>query len=484
MAGISISVQAGATVNSSAVQASGNVVHIITPTERSTFNIQDGSIKAAVARYFGEAPDDAYLCEPTPWGGLYNTYHWPQVQTTLVVQKAEILGITSEPVIIATSDFVNNSAYPGNFNCGITDDVTNTVETNWSESNTIDVNQTISYDVSFLGTGGGGSTSFDYSYSWGQGGSESKSMTVGSSQGVNVNLDPGQRVQARLTASRGVMQVRITYLASIAGTVAINYSDPYNGHHFWGLDLSGVMQAGGLATTHVVTEDIEIGYYSNAAIELVDLSGAVQKTVMAGRPVAAGASSNGLADEAVQAKRRTVDDLKAFEEAKDQARASLTSKLDNFKASLSDVEYNELSGLLEMGNAPAAATTMAPASAFLKPMQRAEAFLKPMQRAEAVTQPEAFLKPMQRAEAFLKPMQRAEAVTRPEAFLKPMQSPEAFLKPMQRAEAFLKPMQRAEAVTQPEAFLKPMQSPEAFLKPMQRAEAVPHTEAFLKPMQR
>lgn len=392
MAGISISIKAGATAGTSAVQASGSVIHVITPTERTTFGIQDAALKTAIGAYFGQNPDDAYVCEPTPWGGLYNTYHWPQVETSLVVQKAEILEITSEPIIIATKDFVNNSKFTANFNCGITDDVTNTTETNWSETNTIDVNQTISYDVSFLGTGGGGSTSFDYSYAWGQGGSQSKSITVGSSEGVSVDLAPGEKVQAKLTASRGVMKVQITYLASIAGSTAINYGDTFKGHHFWGLDLGQVMQKSGMPTTHTVTETIEVGYYANATIELVDLSGEVRKMLAVGRPDTAGVMLDSMVSTAADAKRRTVDELHAFEAAKGQASVALTGKMSDFQSSLNDAERLELGALLGGVAATGAMANSGMIDAFLKPMQRAtsngleqDAFLKPMQRSGPAT---------------------------------------------------------------------------------------------------
>ena len=406
MAGISISIKAGATVDSSAVQASGNVIHIITPTERDTFKIQDAALKAAVAAYFGQAPDDAFLSEPTPWGGLYNTYHWHEVKTSLMVQKAEILGITSEPAIIATKDFANNSRHKATFNCAITDDVTNTTETTWSESHSIDVNQSVHYEIGFLGTGGGGSTSFNYNYAWGKGGSESKSVTVGSTEGVSVDLEPGQKVQAKLTASRGVMKVRITYLASIAGTVAINYGDTYKGHHFFGLDLHRVMGAAKLPFTHTVTEDIEIGYYSNATIELVDPSGMLKSVMADGRPATAGVRLDGLVDAALQAKRKTVDELKAFEANKGQASTALAAKLSDFRASLDASERDELGSLLELGGAPADAGMIGAESAFLKPMQRdggtgieQDVFLKPMQRDGGTgIEQDVFLKPMQRAD--------------------------------------------------------------------------------------
>lgn len=268
--GIEISIRAGADATTSSVNASGSVQHVITDTERTTFNIQDASLKNAVGKYFGKNPNDAYLHSPTPWNDLYKTYNWPEVQTVLVVKSATITGITSEPVIVATKTFTNTSSKKATFDAGISDQVSNTSESHWSETNTIEVGQKITYGISFLGAGGGGETSMSYSHSWGQGGSESQSITVGSTAGVSVELDPGESVQAQLTASRGVMKVRIVYQAYLTGNTAVNYNPTYKDHHFWSLGIGGVMGAAGLTTTREFTEDIQIGYYSNSKIELKD----------------------------------------------------------------------------------------------------------------------------------------------------------------------------------------------------------------------
>lgn len=271
--GIEISVKAGSDAATSSVNASGSVQHIITDKERTTFGIQDGGLKDAVDKYFGKRPNDAYLHSPTPWDDLYKTYGWPEVQTVLVVQSATIRGITSEPVIVATKTFTNSSSKKATFDASISDQVTNTVESNWSETDTIEVGQKFIYNVSFLGAGGGGETSMSYSHSWGQGGSESKSITVGSSSGVQVELEPGESVEAVLTASRGVMKVRVVYRAYLTGDTAINYNPRYKDHHFWALGIGGVMGAASLPTTREYTEDMEIGYYSNSKIELRDPAG-------------------------------------------------------------------------------------------------------------------------------------------------------------------------------------------------------------------
>jgi len=241
---------------------------IITENDRNSFKIGDANLKKAVENLFGKSPNDAYLKSPTPWNDLYRTYNWPQVKRVLRVRDAKILSITSSPTVLATKKLANNSEKKGLFNTSISESVSNSTNTSWSNSNSIKVSQKFKYQIGFLGTEGGGETSFEYSHTWGQGGSESNSTTVGSTQGVQVSLDPGESVSAQLTASRGTMKIRITYEAYLIGNTAINYNPTYKGHHFWSLNIGGVMQAGGLKNLIQVVQDIEVGYYSNGQVTL------------------------------------------------------------------------------------------------------------------------------------------------------------------------------------------------------------------------
>lgn len=267
---ISISIEAGKDSSSSSVKASGNVWHVIADTERSTYDIWDASLKNAIQVYRGRIPDDAFVRSPTPWGDLYRTYEWKEVTTDLAVADAYITGITSEPVIIATKTLINNSSHTADFDASISETVTYGTNNSWSSTHSIEVSQEFSYDVKFLGSGGGGSTSLSYSHEWGQEKSESKEVSVGSSSGVTVTLDPGQSVIAKLTASRGVLGVRIAYKASLSGGTAYNYSDPFEGHHFWWTNINVVMNAAHMPASRTFSEDIQVGYYSDAVVELTD----------------------------------------------------------------------------------------------------------------------------------------------------------------------------------------------------------------------
>ena len=266
-----IHIIAGKDKASSSVRVTGTVQHVITDEERQSFKLADAQLKDAVGKFLGKRPKDAFLHSPTPWGDLYKKYGWSQVQTVLVVESAKVLEITSEPTILNTETFTNNSSIDNPaYTVKISDTIQKTASTNWTTSETISVEQQFTYNVGFLGTGGGGDTSISFSGSFGQGGEESKSVSIGSESSITVDLKPNQSVVAELSASQGVMKVRIRYKAYLTGNAAVNYDPPHRGHHFWNLDIGSVMSAADVPNSIEFTEDIEVGYYSNGKVVLKD----------------------------------------------------------------------------------------------------------------------------------------------------------------------------------------------------------------------
>lgn len=263
---INVSIIAGSTKETSSVKVSGSIVHIINDNEKNIFGISDSALKEAVASYFGKAPNDAYLHSPTPWGDLYKTYGWPQVKAHLEVISSEVLGLTSEPVGLATRKFTNDGHSPATFSADLSDTVTESTETNWSETHGLEVGQTISYGVEFSGVNIGGETSMSYSSEFGKGGSESKEVSVSTTSGVSFELNPGQSASVNLSASRGTLKVQVVYQVTLTGDTAVNYNPTYKGHHFFALPINSVMSSAGIQTTYQITETIEVGYYANGEI--------------------------------------------------------------------------------------------------------------------------------------------------------------------------------------------------------------------------
>jgi hypothetical protein len=266
--GFDIQIVAGKDAKSSSVKVTGRISEVITDDDRENFKIKDSDLKNAVNAYFGKRPNDAYVKSKTPWGDLYSKYNWTQVHRNVRVHSAKIVEVTSKPTVLSKKTLRNDSNVGGTFGASISESVSNSTESNWSREDSFSVSQSFSYDVSFLGAGGGGETSMEYTHTWGEGGSESQDITVGSEQSVSVYLDPGQSVTASLNASRGSLKVQIVYEVYLSGSTAINYNPKYKGHHFWDLSIGSVMRSGKITNSYLVTETIEVGYYSNGEVVL------------------------------------------------------------------------------------------------------------------------------------------------------------------------------------------------------------------------
>ena len=279
---ILISAIAGLNLASSSVSATGNEFHVITDPERQTFQINDIQLKNAVSKFFGKLPTDVFVKSSDSWpnkswSDLYSRYNWQQVQVNMQVRDIKITDIQSQPVIIASRYFKNSSSKPATFSANISESVTNTIESNWSSSTTAATNfsftSTTEVSVELAKESIQYSTGFSLSETWGKGGSSSQATTVGSSSGLSVSLNPGEEVVADLIATRGTMKVRVNYIVYLSGNTAVNYQKPYQGHHFWAFPIENVLNASNLPSYRIVTEDIQIGYYSNASVIVQDSHG-------------------------------------------------------------------------------------------------------------------------------------------------------------------------------------------------------------------
>nr|QWC93366.1 insecticidal protein IPD102Fo [uncultured bacterium] len=203
---ISIKVYASIYEGQSRISYGGRDVSLISQQERNTFKLNDNQLKNAAKRVFGRRPNDAFLRSPTPWN-LYENNRWMQTQRSLFIQGVRLIERSSSPVIVANQEFVNSSSVPAKFNAAIEQNVSNTVSSQWSTGGTLSIGQTIKVEVGFLGTGVGSETSLSYEQSWGISGERSQSITVGTSSGVEVELQPGQPGQPapRPTSRRGTV---------------------------------------------------------------------------------------------------------------------------------------------------------------------------------------------------------------------------------------------------------------------------------------
>lgn len=267
---ISVSVKAGDSADNSTIMVTGGFAELINDDGVRSFGIGGSALSNAQGKYWGKVPDESYLKSPTPpYGDFYLDFNWPQVNQNVTPIQSSVLSVDLQPIIVKTQTFTNKSSFPATFNAAISDMVSNTSTSMWNTGGTLMLGQSIEYGVDFI-LDGKSTTSLSYSQDWGVGGSNSTTYEIGSSSGVSVMLDPGKSVIANLTASRGTLKAKVVYNTTLSGYSIANYHDRYKDHFIWALDINAVLDAGGIPKEIRSEEVIEISYYSNATVELVD----------------------------------------------------------------------------------------------------------------------------------------------------------------------------------------------------------------------
>lgn len=257
--GFSIEIVAGPSYGSSSVNVAGQFSHVITDRERAAFDIEDKNLKGAVERYWGKKPNDAWVRKPGSGRDLYSKYGWNQVQTVVTIRRANILAISSETMILKKAPVKNNSDAPVTQSVSFSESVQESMANWWDKAGNIEVEQKINRSVAVRG-----GPTLNYSRYWGQYFPETRDTTVSATR--NISLQPGEQVEARLTAEKCTMKLRVVYEASLNGIVATNYNPIYKGAHFWDLDVVQVMRGAGVPSVIRITEDIKVVYYADVSI--------------------------------------------------------------------------------------------------------------------------------------------------------------------------------------------------------------------------
>lgn len=265
--GVGLSVKLGVheTAEKSTIEVTGFTKGIITDDQRAQFGIENAELKEMVNKYHGGSVNDVFTSDPTPWNNLYKTYKWEEVYVLLTAVDAEVIELTSNPVILGAKTLTNHSNVDAEFTTSISESVTESFSSTWNSSLASTLGQEVSYGVEGIA---GGKTSFSFTTEFGESETTSHQATVGAASGVTVVLRPKQSVIAKLSASRGTLKARVTYEARLGGLVACNYNPTFKGHHFWALGIQNVMTT---PSVKMITQDIDVGYYSTGNVTLESL---------------------------------------------------------------------------------------------------------------------------------------------------------------------------------------------------------------------
>jgi hypothetical protein len=264
---IDISILAGLDADTSKVSAIGRVTDLISDKERDLFGVTDKALIALIGADRGKDPDEVHLRNHR----FFDQYGWPKTHRVFEVKKAEVVSLDFKPVALVTNHYENRRGkLPVSHNATLTFGTSLSATTQWNVTSKIAIDQKIKYEVGFLGTGGGGETSISFETGYGQGASETRASTITSTNMASFSVDPGQTVKAVLSASKGVLRVKITYRSYLEGDVYYDYAEAYEGHHRWAEPIADVMANGGLPNAIESSEIVEIGFYANAKVIVED----------------------------------------------------------------------------------------------------------------------------------------------------------------------------------------------------------------------
>ncbi|MDT9686276.1 hypothetical protein RND61_30030 [Streptomyces sp. TRM76323] len=269
----------------------GSIKHVINASEAKAFGLDaTDRIKGAIGKMVGRNPDEYWLKGPTPegatggakpeYGNLYGLFAWPPVTTTLTVKSARLVGVTTKPVIAHHVEWINNEDHPVQYGTTMNVTKTDTFSSSWAWTDKFTVGQKLTYKISIKGgapgaeVGGevGGETSFGFEHSWGETKTRTRTVTVGVSDTVSSLVPKRSAETAYLFSTLGSAKFRITYQATLSGMLAFQHRDWYTGadgdHRYRAYDVNGVLGKAGLPTSITVTEDITVGFYSDATVEV------------------------------------------------------------------------------------------------------------------------------------------------------------------------------------------------------------------------
>ncbi|MHA6803658.1 hypothetical protein [Salinifilum ghardaiensis] len=275
MVGISVDIDLGTDKSKSKGSVSGSVTHQITPAEAAKFNVDDGKLKGLVSRAINNPVHGAWLHDPTthaPYSNMYKYYsknNWNPVTVTLAAKSVEIVDMTPESQMAGHNTIYNDTPHPVQHTAGGTTASSESVEHSWSNSQSFELGQSISYSIGIPGVEGvSGETSFKYNQQWGKSGTHKKEVQLTVSNSVQSEVPAGQWETTYIWGTVSTVKARVTYEATLSGDCAFT-TDWKTPHDWWGqghrdhcMGINEVLSKSNLPQVATITETLSIGFYS------------------------------------------------------------------------------------------------------------------------------------------------------------------------------------------------------------------------------
>lgn len=252
----------------------GSFDHIITDEEVEWFGVQETVLKNKIGLIWGKEPNDVFLHSPTPWGDLYKTYGWEQVQTVIALKNLPIIeAVNTDHVLKDQKTIVNNEKEKKTFEVEFSseyDDYISCIECSADIPipGFIDTKNYISYKTTFppVDSQGEPLTLNSRISIW-----DSKPSHIKGSTEIRktIELEPGQSARAEYYVDVCTARIKVPFKMYLQGGVAMNYNPTYKGHHFYKVSIEYIMSESGIPNDYSYQQEIEVGFCANPRIEIV-----------------------------------------------------------------------------------------------------------------------------------------------------------------------------------------------------------------------
>lgn len=270
---INVKVECGRNASDIKVTDSGMDIKIVGNEELRLFHVSEHQLKQYMKEHFGQTPTKVYLTDPTPRCNLFAVYPFNkgcQLKRILKVKSAEVAEITSEPAIVHSQDFENTVSNKIKVTTGISQTLETSITASWSESTGSEESRDVEcgLDIKFFSISG--SKTYSYTSTFGQSIEKTEKVTVGFTSNMETELNPGQACAVVLTANRGYINIKVTYVAYLYGDVTMYFSNKVNGHNYHTTSIDNALKNIGIVNEKKYVEMIKIGFYTNASLKVYD----------------------------------------------------------------------------------------------------------------------------------------------------------------------------------------------------------------------
>lgn len=260
---IEINISTSNYLNRTMITYKGSDIKHVTDKEILLFNITKDNLSRGVKKEFGKYPDEIYLKDPTYYGDVFKKHKWPEVRRTLSVKNITIVEFIKKGVVLNRIDHINNSTDIIRSKIEFSEPVTNTITAIWNKRGLPEDDIKFEVNIDF------GYAKVKHEANWRDPGVAAFDLYTRKTEAF-VDIPSGQSIVAKLLTEKIILLIEVEMHAHLKGNILVNYARKYGSQYQWSPKIENIMKAAKLYNGLTTTLLIEVRYYTNGRIEVID----------------------------------------------------------------------------------------------------------------------------------------------------------------------------------------------------------------------